>query len=318
MIGSIYSDLDELKKLLSKLNKNLSYLDEVICVISDINSQKKIQEVSKLKEILKGKIYIIYKEKIVFPGDARNIGIRKSNSKYICFLDSHTLPDKNWISNSLKILKEKKIRGCLGKAKFIANNEFEDCFISATYGNNPLTSIPGTLIEKDLLKEIGFFIPLNRSGEDAEWINRSKKFYPFLNQSQVIPCKYIGLKEQGLICLLKKWYKYSSSTVNPRFYSQRIIYYSFSITFILLLAFSWNDKVANWDQSSFFYLPHISKIVISLIVLIYISYRMILLPRRKKVKIFRFKIIKFFKFFFISLILDLIKLIAFINRKDIS
>ena len=83
MIGSIYSDLDELKKLLSKLNKNLSYLDEVICVISDINSQKKIEEVSELNEIMKGKIYIISKEKIVFPGDARNIGIRKSNSKYI-------------------------------------------------------------------------------------------------------------------------------------------------------------------------------------------------------------------------------------------
>ena len=317
VIGTIYEDLSRLKILLSKLNDNIYYLNQIICVISGINNPQKIQEVSKLKEITNIKIDITCIEKILMPGEARNIGIRQSQAKYICFLDSYTLPDKNWISNSIKILEEKNLRGVLGKSKFLPTNEFEDCFISATYGNFPLTSIPGTLIEKELLREIGFFLPNHRSGEDAEWMNRSKNFYSNLIQSSVIPIKYIGLKGKNFSYLCKKWYQYSySSAVYPKFYSQKILYFSFAITFLLLSAFSWNDKVANWDQSSFFYLPHISKIVVSLIILIYLIYRMIILPIRKNVKVFRFNPIKFTKFFLISIILDLIKLIAFINRKN--
>ena len=68
---------------------------------------QKIEAVSKLKEILNIKIEIVCIEEIVMPGEARNIGIRKSQFKYICFLDSYPLPDKNWITNSIKILEEK-------------------------------------------------------------------------------------------------------------------------------------------------------------------------------------------------------------------
>ena len=147
-------------------------------------------------------------------------------------------------------------------------------------------------------------------------VNRSKNFCPELVQSKVIPCQYIGLKGKNFIELCKKWYKYSYSTVNPRFYSQRILYFSFSITFFLLIAFSWNDKVANWDQNSLFYVPHISKISVFFIILIYLIYRMIILPNRKNVKLTNFNLVKFAKFFFISIILDFIKLFAFINRKN--
>mgnify|MGYP003350447771 FL=1 len=59
------------------------------------------------------------------PGEARNIGISKSNCEYICFLDSHPLPDSNWLSNSIRVLENKNLRGILGKVKFIGLNEFE-------------------------------------------------------------------------------------------------------------------------------------------------------------------------------------------------
>ena len=135
-------------------------------------------------------------------------------------------------------------------------------------------------------------------------------------RSEAIPLKYIGLKGMNFFQLCRKWYEYGRTTVNPRFYSQRIIYFAFLITVSLFIAFSWNDKVANWDENSFMYLPHISKILISLIFLIYFIYRMLILPIKKKVKIFDFNVIEFIKFFVISLTLDLIKLIAFINHKN--
>ena len=250
------------------------------------------------------------------PGEARNVGIHESKYRYICFLDSYPLPDSNWLENSLQIMKRKNLRGVLGNLKFSGVNEFEKCFISATYGNNPLNSVPGTLIERNLFQEIGFFMPDTRSGEDSEWINRSKHFYPQLIQAEVIPCQYKGLKGLNFIDLCKKWYVYSKMTVNPRFYSQRILYFSFLIIFALLIAFGWNDKVADWDENSFYYVPHIAKIIISLIFLIYFIYRMIILPIRKNVNVFKFNFVEFSKFIFISIILDFIKLIAFINNKN--
>ena len=75
----------------------------------------------------------------------------------------------------------------------------KNVLFQATYGNNPLNSFQGTLIEKKLLQEIGLFIPKIRSGEDAEWINRSKCFYPRMIQSEVIHCKYIGLKGMNFL-----------------------------------------------------------------------------------------------------------------------
>ena len=316
IIGSIYEDLNYLNLLFDSLGRNINYLSEIICVVSGVDTIEKINKVSKLKNKLKIKSEIISIENYMMPGEARNVGINKSKCRYICFLDSHPLPDSNWLANSIEILKNKNLRGILGSLKFTGINEFEKCFISATYGNNPLKSVPGMLIEKTLFQEIGFFMPNIRSGEDAEWINRSKYFYPKLMQSEVIPCKYIGLKGLNFINLCKKWYEYSKMTVNPRFYSQRILYFSFLITFALLIAFGWNDKVADWDENSFYYVPHIAKIIISLIFLIYFIYRMIILPIRKNVNVFKFNFIEFSKFIFISIILDFIKLIAFINNKN--
>ena len=315
VIGTIFKDLNELKILFSNLDQNVNQLKEIICVISGVGNEEERLEVLELNKILKIKIEFIILEKIIMPGEARNIGISKSTCEYICFLDSHPLPDSNWLSNSIRVLENKNLRGILGKVKFIGLNEFEKCFISATYGNNPLSSFQGTLIEKKLLQEIGYFIPKIRSGEDAEWINRSKCFYPEMMQPEVIPCKYIGLKGMNFFELCKKWYKYAKNTGNPKFYSQRILYYSFSVTFSLLLAFSWNDKVANWDKNSLLYLPHVSKIMISIIFLIYFTYRMLILPIKKNVKIFKFNLIQFSKFFVISIILDLIKLFAFLKHK---
>ena len=316
VIGTIYEDLNELTILLKKLSSNLNYLNQIICVVSGVNTTEKKNKLSNLQEIVKIKIDIISLEKIVMPGEARNIGILKSQFEYISFLDSHTIPNENWLSNSIKIIEEKKLRGIIGRTKYIALNQFEKCFISATYGFKPLFSIPGTLIEKKLVREIGFFIPNNRSGEDVEWINRSKLFNPNLKQIEVIPLNYIGLKGKNFLMLCKKWYLFYTSThLVPKFYIQRFCYLLFLVVSLIFLALSWNDDIANWNENSFLYVPHISKIVISTIILTYLIYRLVILPINKKVKIFTFNFVEFVEFSFISIALDFIKLLAFIKHK---
>ena len=316
VIGSIYEDLNDLITLLKNLSNNLDYLNQIICVISGINTTEKKKRISNLQEILNIKIEIISFEKILMPGEARNIGILKSKFDYIAFLDSHTFPNCNWLSNSIKILEEKRLRGMLGRTKYIALNPFEKCFISATYGFNPLFSIPGTLIEKKLVEEIGFFIPKNRSGEDVEWIARSTLFNKNLKQKEVIPLNYEGLKGKNFFMLCEKWYVFYTSTyLIPKYHIQRVCYLSCVLFSSLFLALSWNDDVADWDENSFLYVPHISKIFLLMILLTYLVYRLLILPSKKKVKIFRFSFVEFIKFSFFSIILYFIKLLAFIKNK---
>ncbi len=316
VIGSVYDDLDELVILFNHLDNNIDHLGEIICVVSGVNNIEKKQDLSILKSLLNIKIEIISLDRIVMPGEARNIGIIESKCEYICFLDSHPLPNKDWLFNSKKILKEKNLRGVFGRCKYIGINEIETCFIAATFGSEPLYTVPGTLIEKKLLTEIGFFIPYTRSGEDAEWRSRAKLFHPRINQTKVSPLIYKGLKGKNFLDLINKWYLYYQSTyLTSSFVSQRILYISYLVIFSIFLAFSWNDQVADWDENSILYAPHISKILCSLIIFIYLFYRLFLLPINKKVNIFKFNIIQFLKFSFISVILDLVKVIAFINHK---
>ena len=316
VIGCIYQDLNELKNLFKKLYNNLDYLGEIICVVSGVDTPDKENKLLELNDLVKVNIKIISLDQIVMPGRSRNIGILKSKFDYICFLDAHPVPHKNWLLNSIKLLEKKELRGVLGRCNYIGINEFEKCFISATYGNKPLFTVPGTLIEKNLLNEIGHFIPNYRSGEDSEWLNRSKSFNHKLKQMKVIPLVYKGLKGRNIFQLCNKWYIYYKSTyLDPKFNFQKTLYLSSISTLLILLAFSWNDKVANWDQNSLLYAPHISKIVISLIIGIYLLCRLFLIPRKKNVNIFKFNLVQFLKFSFISVLLDFIKFIAFIKHR---
>ena len=205
----------------------------------------------------------------------------------------------------------------MGRTQYLALNENDLCFISATYGYIPLFTVPGTLIEKSLLNEIGFFIPNTRCGEDSEWIYRSISFQRNIKQVSVTPLIYKGLKGMNFFQLCKKWYLYyASGYLIPKLIIQRYIYIVCVIIFSVLIALSWNDKVASWDQNSFFYMPHISKIIVFLIIISYLIFRLLILPARKKVKFSKFNLIKFLKFSFISILLDFIKLMAFLKNRN--
>ncbi len=316
IIGCIFKEFNYLTKLLKNLDQNIYFLNEIICVISGVDTFEKRKVLSELENIVNIKIEIISLKNTVMPGKARNIGILKSNCDYICLLDSHTLPNKSWLSNSIKIMDKKNLRGILGRTKYLPLNELEDCFIAASYGRNPLFTVPGSILEKKLFDEIGLFLPNPRSGEDAEWIYRSIFFESNIKQIKVIPLIYKGLKGMNFLELCNKWYVYyTSSYLIPKLIIQRLFYLFFLSITIVLICFSWNDKLADWDMNSLFYIPHISKIIIALITLLYFIFRLLILPKTKNIKILKFNLIKFIKFSFISFILDFVKLLAFIKYK---
>ena len=87
------------------------------------------------------------------PGQARNTGVKSSKFDYLAFLDSKTLPDENWLEENLLLAEQMKAEIVLGKTLYVAESIFEKNIRLATFGSNTLSTLPGSLIKKNLLEE---------------------------------------------------------------------------------------------------------------------------------------------------------------------
>ena len=91
-----YSQLSE---LLTSISKWSLFPNEIIVVDSsiekfDLNSQiKDFCDENKIK-------YTFIQKNNLYPGHARNIGVKKSQFNFIAFLDVNTLPSNEWMGNS--------------------------------------------------------------------------------------------------------------------------------------------------------------------------------------------------------------------------
>lgn len=313
IIGCIYEDIESLEKLINSLKGNNFFFKEIIIVFNGLNNSTKRNYLSKLKikkPICKA---LVYEERLM-PGEARNIGIAESKGEFIAFLDASTFPEDFWIEKSLKTIILNNIEGVLGNTKYISSNSFEKSFIAATYGERKLTTVPGSLIKRSLINKIGYFLPNLRSGEDSEWIKRVSEIEKNLIQRNVGLVFYEAIINKSFIYLCKKWFLYyskSAQNYNVGVERQRFFYLLSFSTSILIITFFWNDVIADWNETSLWYIPNITKISLLTLILIYLITRLIILPKKKKILFRNYSLIEICKFIYISIILDFIKLIAF-------
>ena len=102
---------------------------------------------------------------------------------------------------------------------------------------------------------------------------------------------------------------------------QRQLAIFIALPYFIIIAYNWNWLVAGWQVNSLFYIPHITKIVIIIPLLIYFFYRGIFLPRKKGLKLFPGILpLRCLLLFFVGAILDMAKLYAFmtLNKKSRS
>ncbi|WP_269623226.1 glycosyltransferase family A protein [Prochlorococcus marinus] len=314
VIGCIFDDIDMCKKILGGLGQNLDYLDEIICVISNV-PQEQLDDLTTLPEKLQlsKKLFVYVFNQVLLPGEARNYCIKQSTSNYLAFLDARTIPENNWLSNACEILKSNNKLAILGRTRYIWSSTFEECFIASTYGQKALITIPGMVINKALFCKIGFFIPSLRSGEDGEWIERARYFSKKLKDQNMIPLRYENIKGKTFLELCRKWYEnYSNNSVKLLIYQkQRYLYILFFAGLLVSTALSWNNNIAGWDQDYFLFIPHISKITVTSLALIYFAFRVFIIPFKKGIKIFKIGPKKIIFIFLISFTLDIIKTLAF-------
>ena len=252
-----------------------------------------------------------------FPGEARNIGIRKSSCEYLAFLDSKTLPNNNWLEKSLKESSHKNVEALLGRTVYEATSVFEKNIKLSTFGVNPLTTLPGSLIKKELFSRVGQFVEHVRAGEDGDWIGRLKlQKINYSNSPEIL--MYQGLKKMDFLSLVKKWFRnYLASTQLPHLKAHKDIYFYFIGFALLLLAFNWNNlsydpNISGWNTESIFYIPDITKTIFALLIIIYFFVRAIFLPMKKGATLFDLLPLNFLIVFIISLVLDTTKIAAFL------
>tara|TARA_Y100000589_G_scaffold105472_2_gene99947 strand:+ start:13894 stop:14925 length:1032 start_codon:yes stop_codon:yes gene_type:complete len=317
IIPVYYNDVEKFKFLIKQLKNNTKYLFEIIAVFSNMNRFRDKYNFEDISLITDNKLVFLFNEKICFPGEARNIGLKIARGNFIAFLDVNTIPPPDWLKTSLALISNNE--SFLGRTEYQHTNNFSKIFIAATYGYRPLFTVPGSLIKKDLFSRVGWFIPNVRSGEDSDWIRRSLHFSPLLRNTAIPSVKYIGLKDKKFLYLCRKWFKFTITSSRLQIHQrQKYIYLLIITNCIVIFSFNWNAFFSGWDINNQLYIPHITKITTISIVALYIFIRIILIPLRKGVKLKNFNIIDFLNLLVISIIIDTVKLAAFVQSSLIS
>jgi glycosyltransferase involved in cell wall biosynthesis len=274
--GSNYMPL-----LLQSLEDQTVFPQEIVIVDSGLDN-----DVTSIIRNMHGRIPIVYKRKdSAYPGDARNIGAEMAKSKWIAFLDSTTVPEHDWLEGCVEMAIEKKADFVGGLTLFEADTYFKKLLRATTYGCSPCGTLPGSIVKKEIFKKSGGFIPSIRSSEDIEWIERIKSMGYKTDTVKGPVIKYCGL-QGDLWSAIKKYYKFAMATAQTEVLKgQKKLYMSALLILLTILTYKWNFFVAGWDKNSILYIPHITKIYLVSLVVLYVVFKGFLRPWNRKIKL---------------------------------
>ena len=299
---------------------NWSMFPNELIIINSSNKKYSINNNLK-NNLKKNKIYLrIVNKKNLFPGAARNLGIKYSKHDYIIFLDVNTLPyDRDWFKINFNLILKKNLDGIIGQTFYLANSYKQKIIRASTYGKAYLNTLPGSIIKKNIVILVGKFNSESRAGEDTDWLRRLKKINPKIVYSK-LPVYYKGLYESSYLSVVKKWFRnYFFSRNFPHLTIQKYLYVLILFSALFLFVFNWNYSslclffdFCTPDTSRIVF-PHITKLFLIACSIIYIGARGIYLPYKKKINLsfifpYNFLVITFFSF-----ILDLVKMVTFFS-----
>jgi len=274
---------------------------EIVIVDSSLNNK-----ISNLINEWNGAIPIKYiKIDTAYPGGARNVGVEIAEGEWIAFLDSTTVPEHDWLERCVETAIGKKADFVRGLALFEADTYFKKLLRAATYGCSPCATLPGSIVKKEVLEKSGGFIPSVRSSEDVEWVERIKTLGVKTDTTVKYPViKYYGLSG-NLWSAIKKYYKFAMAGAQTEvFKGHKYLYMSALLMLLTILIYKWNLFVAGWDKNSILFIPHITKIYLVSLVVLYVVFKGFLRPWNRKIKLGVFE--KAYLFVIVVLITGLI------------
>lgn len=261
-------------------------------------------------------IFNLFHSPLCFPGEARNIGVSKSQFPNIAFLDSKTIPENSWLRLGYEALTAAEFRIVWGSTIFQATSFKAKVIRSSTYGVSPVKTLPGSILAKDTFNLIGGFIGWSRAGEDADWMARAE-LHRINSVSNSTLLTYSALEKYSYKEILIKWFRnYVYTSKLPYFRPHKNIYFYGLSLLSIFLAYNWNAYFADWDMASNYYVPNITKSISSLLLISYFVLRCLIRPYLRGERSIGFLIISFIPSAFFSLLIDIVKVLAFLSSKN--
>jgi glycosyltransferase involved in cell wall biosynthesis len=312
LVIPVRNDQNILNFLLSKVLEQTTKPCEVLIVDSS-ESIFEFEDKTQNSFACAGINLIYIHSKPLNPGGARNLGVQRSSCELVAFLDVKTLPPTNWLEDALLQITTSNCMGVLGKTSYFASSLFEKRVRAATYGPNPIVTLPGSLFRRDVFKIVGLFLSHTIAGEDADWILRARLHGILLSTKSQTTLNYTGLVGIKLTELIKKWWRnYRACRDIPYLADHRSIYLLIINIIVIIIVMHWNEVVANWNQDSNLYIGHITKIGVGVIVSLYILYRGFYLPYRRHVSLKYLFPFEWIMIVLIGVTIDIVKLAAFL------
>lgn len=273
--------IDTIKPLIDALENQVFSNFEVIFVDSQGPSSSAILEQINYSNSLDIKYFSVNP---MLPGAARNYGIEKAQSSLIIFLDTKTIPSDNWLELALRKIELEKNDVVLGKFHTNTESKFQAWVKAATFGNQAIDCLPGTILHKTTFRQVGGFLENIRAGEDLEWLKRVRLSNLRVGTLEEPSIKYVGLPK-NMPTLIYKWFLYSKETAYVEvILGQKAVYFFISLFGVMYILLNWNYLFTDdlWNSSPYF-VPHINKITWSLAFIIYFLFRSLYLPSTKNV-----------------------------------
>ena len=304
------SEKEKLFNLLRGISNWKAFPNEIIIINTDQEQLSFPRDIELFIEQHNINFCIFHKERL-YPGHARNIGIDHASNSLLAFLDTSTHPSNDWLLNGLNIIYTNNYEGVWGKTFYQAEKFLAKIFRASTYGEKPIQTLPGSILNKNIFKKCGLFVESTRAGEDADFMSRAKLHNLNICESDSF-LNYDKLDRIGINEIIKKWYRnYFHVASMPYFRAHKDIYF-YGISLVsIIIAYNWNRVFDPTGIENEFFIPNITKISILIIFLAYLFLRGVVLPFRKGTSLKFIFPLNFILISLMSFFLDLTKTIAF-------
>lgn len=256
-----------------------NYKKSLKIVLDGVNNQKvlprqiiiidssKSNDVEKMILNYYGKVEILYHRiSKAFPGEARNLGAKMASEKWLAFLDSKTVPNRNWLMDSFDAVSTSNVEVIFGLTQYISKTSSQDLIKAAVYGNYGVETTPGTLVSNEDFIKLGGFLEGVRTADDLEWRDRIKGSGLKYLTPKRINLTYSEISD-NLYENIKRFFVYQlyTATVNVQ-NTVKTLYLSLLLIFSATIIPNWNT-IVGWEKS-FFYIPNITKVYLTLLAVV--------------------------------------------------
>ncbi len=282
---------------------NQELLPNEIIIIDSTESKEISKIIENFKEKYPNKINLVYyhSEHRLNPGEARNKGFELSKSNYISFLDSKTIPQKNWLIQSFYLLKNNNFDIVFGNTLYVTNSSEKQKLIKdLVYGNIPHITTPGSILHKKNFNK-NKFIEGVRTVDDMFWRNYYIKNNFTYSSPKNHNLVYDAIPD-SLFSMQKRFFIYSLNLININIQEKtKDIYFALLCILLFLLVPRWNYLYYYFDIE-FLYLPHVTKLFFT----IFISITLIIICMKYFLKLFSKLILTYYTIIIISFLLSFI------------